>query len=74
MWDKAYKLDEGGAWVAQSLKRPTSAQVMISQFVSLSPVSGSQLPAQGLLQILLLPISLPLPHSLHVLSLTLSLS
>ena len=32
-----------GAWVAQSVKRPTSAQVMISWFVSLSPASGSVL-------------------------------
>ena len=37
-----------GTWVAQSVKRPTSAQVMISQFVSLSPVSGSVLTAQSL--------------------------
>ena len=28
---------QGGAWVAQSVKRSTSAQVMISQFVSSSP-------------------------------------
>ena len=34
--------------MAQSVKRPTSAQVMISQFVSLSPASGSGLTAQGL--------------------------
>ena len=32
-----------GAWVAQSVGRLTSAQVMISQFVSSSPVSGSVL-------------------------------
>ena len=37
-----------GAWVAQSGKRLTSAQVMISQFVSLSPTSGSVLTAQSL--------------------------
>ena len=37
-----------GAWVAQSVKRPTSAQVMISTFVSASPVSGSVLTAQSL--------------------------
>ena len=37
-----------GAWVAQSVKLPTSAQVMISQSVSLSPVSGSVLTAQSL--------------------------
>ena len=37
-----------GAWVAQLVERPTSAQVMISQFVSSSPTSGSVLTAQGL--------------------------
>ena len=37
-----------GAWVAQSGKRPTSAQVMISRFVGSSPVSGSVLTAQSL--------------------------
>ena len=26
-----------GTWEAQSVKRPTSAQVMISQFIALSP-------------------------------------
>ena len=36
-----------GAWVAQSVKRPTSAQVMISQFVSSSPALGSGLTAQS---------------------------
>ena len=30
-------------WVAQSVKCPTSAQVMISWFVGSSPVSGSVL-------------------------------
>ena len=35
-----------GAWVAQSVKYPTSAQVMISWLVSSSPVSGSVLTAQ----------------------------
>ena len=38
----------GGAWMAQSVKRLTSAQVMISQSVSLSPTSGSVLTAQSL--------------------------
>ena len=38
----------GGAWVAQSVKGPTLAQVMISQFVGLSPVSGSVLTARSL--------------------------
>ena len=37
-----------GAWVAQLVKHPTLAQVMISQFVSLSPTSGSVLAAQSL--------------------------
>ena len=49
-----------GAWVAQSVKRPTLAQVMISRLVSLSPTSGSVLTAQSLepLQILCLSLSL----------------
>ena len=34
--------------MAQSVKRPTSAQVMISRFVSWSPTSGSVLTAQSL--------------------------
>ena len=38
----------GGAWVAWSVKRPTSAQVMISQSMSSSPASGSVLTAQSL--------------------------
>ena len=38
----------GGAWVAQWVKHLTSAQVMISRFVSLSPTSGSVLTAQSL--------------------------
>ena len=37
-----------GPWVAQLGKRPTSAQVMISWFVSSSPMSGSVLTAQSL--------------------------
>ena len=38
----------GGAWVAQSVKRLTSAWVMISQSVSSSPALGSVLTAQSL--------------------------
>ena len=34
--------------MAQSVKPPTSAQVMISQFVSSNPTSGSALAAQSL--------------------------
>ena len=37
-----------GAWVAQSVKRPALAQVMISHFMSSSPASGSVLTAQSL--------------------------
>ena len=37
-----------GAWVAQSVERPTSAQVIISWFVSSSPASGSVLTAGSL--------------------------
>ena len=37
-----------GSSVAQSVKHPTSAQVMITWFVSLSPTSGSVLTAQSL--------------------------
>ena len=37
-----------GAWVAQLVGYPTSAQVMNSQFVSSSPISGCMLTAQSL--------------------------
>ena len=37
-----------GAWVAQLVKHLTLAQVMISHFVSLSPMSGFVLTAQSL--------------------------
>ena len=37
-----------GAWVAQSVKHPTPAWVMISQFMSSSPESGSMPTAQSL--------------------------
>ena len=37
-----------GAWVAQLVKHQTLAQVMISQFMGLSPASGSVLTAQSL--------------------------
>ena len=37
-----------GAWVAQSVGHPTSAQVMISRSVSSSPTSGSVLTARSL--------------------------
>ena len=37
-----------GTWVSQPVKHPTSAQVMISQFVGSSPATGSVLTAQRL--------------------------
>ena len=37
-----------GTWVVQSVERPTSAQVMISQSVGSSPASGSVRTAQSL--------------------------
>ena len=37
-----------GAWVAQSVKHLTSAQVTISQFVGSNPLSGSVLTARSL--------------------------
>ena len=54
--------------MAQSVERPTSAQVTISRSVSSSPASGSGLMAQSLepASILCLPLSLPLPRSFSV--------
>ena len=54
-----------GIWVAQSVKRCTLAQVIVSWPMGSSPTSGSVLTAQSrsLLQILCLPLCLPLPHS-----------
>ena len=42
------KFHKRGTWVAQSVKRLTSAQVMISRSVSSSPALGSVLTAQSL--------------------------
>ena len=41
-------IGQEGPWVAQSVKLPTSARVMISQFMSLSPASDSLLIAGSL--------------------------
>ena len=54
--------------MAQSVERPTSAQIMISEFVSSSPASGSPPSVQSLLQTLCPPL-LPLPN-LHAHSLS----
>ena len=37
--------EKRGGWVAQSVKRPTSAQVTISRFLGSSPALGSVLTA-----------------------------
>ena len=65
-----------GTWVAQLVKQPTLAQVVISRFMGSSPLSGSVLTAQSLelLWILCLPLSLPLPQITLSVSLSLSLS
>ena len=46
--DDIKKWKDRGAWVAQSVEWPTSAQVMILRSVSLSPTSGSVLIAGSL--------------------------
>ena len=64
-----------GAWVAQWVKHPTSAQVMISRLVGSSPASGSVLTARRLEPApdsVSPSVSAPLPA--HTLSLSLSLS
>ena len=69
-WLKKNYVLLGGAWVAQSVKRPTSAQVLISQSLSSSPVSGSVLTAQSLEPVsdsVSPSVSLPL-HHLHSVS------
>ena len=48
VWSWEIKSDNGGAWVAQLVKRPTLAQVMTSWFVGSSPISGSVLTAWSL--------------------------
>ena len=58
-----------GAWVAQSVECPTSAQVMIAHFVSSSPTSDSVLTAQSLepaSDSVCVSLSLPLPCSRSV--------
>ena len=62
----------GGTWVAQSVEPPTSAQVMISQFEGLSPVSDSVLTETvPRLELALDSVSLSLcPSPAHALSLS----
>ena len=64
----------GDTWVAQLVKRLTSAQVTISQFSSSSPALGPVLTAQSLdpaLDSVSSSPLCPLPHS-HSVSLSLS--
>ena len=69
------KLFQGG-WVAQSVKLPTLAQVVISQFVSSSPMSGFVLTAWSLAPDLdsVSPSLSALPPLVLCLSLSVSLS
>ena len=60
-----------GAWVAQSVEHPISAQVMVLQFMGSSPMLGSVLTAQSLEPASDCYLSAP---PLLVLSLSLSLS
>ena len=65
-----------GTWVAQSVKLPTLAQVMISWFMGSSPTLGSVLTAQSLACFrfcVSLSLSFPIPCSCSV-SVSLSLS
>ena len=74
MWSvKKYK--NGGAWVAHSVERPTSAQVTVSRFEGSSPTSGSVLTARSLEPAYdAVSPSLPAPpHLMLALSLSLSL-
>ena len=58
--------------MAQSVKQPTSAQVMISWFVSLSPASGSVLTAQSLKSVSDSVSPSLWPSPVHALSLSVS--
>ena len=68
-WILFYKcgMEARGAWVAQLVKHPTSARVMISRFVGSGPTSGSVLTARSLEPVSpslsaplpLMPVSLP---------------
>ena len=57
------EINSGVAWVAQSVEYLTSAQVMTSWFVGLSPTSGSLMLMESPLQILCPPLNLPLSCS-----------
>ena len=62
---------ERGAWVARSVEHPTLAQVMISQSMGASPLSGSVLTAQSLEPVSdSVSPSLSVPPPLHCLCVT----
>ena len=63
------QLTLGASGLAQLVKRPTSAQVMISRFMDSNLTSGSVLTAQSLLQIPFPSLSL-CPSSAHALFLS----
>ena len=67
MWDQDWEQTRG-AWVAQSVEHPTSAQSWSHGLWVWAPCRalGWQLRAWSLLQILCLPLSLPLPCSCSV--------
>ena len=52
-----------GAWVAQSVERPTSSQVAVSRCVSSSPLVGLSVVRTEPASDPLSPLPLPLPHS-----------
>ena len=69
-----FKMIGWGALVALSVERPTSAQVMISQVMSLSPALGSVLTPQSLEPALDSVFLSFCPSPAHTLPLSLSLS
>ena len=58
--------------MAQLVQHPTLAQVMVSQFMNLSPTSGLLLSVQSLLQILCPPFSAPPLLTLSLIEMSLS--
>ena len=78
-WDHAlnrnHESDAQGAWVAQSMKRLTSAQVMVSWLVGSSPAWSSVLAAQSLelaSDSVFVSVSFSVPPPAHTLSLSVS--
>ena len=57
-----------GDWVAQSVRHPTSAQVVISWFLGLSPASGLLPAVWNLLQTFCPPLPVPRLRALSEMS------